>query len=567
MEFELTELRQAGIQCRVVSRNPFQVELDWPLDDNTKLKLRADYPDTYPHDRIQVQLLEGLDNVPTRHFEPLGKNICLIGRDSRQWVPSLTLYRLLRDQLKDAVRGTGVEDPQAEPAEFWWNVYERDVGSFCLIDTEWDLGANGSGTLELRYEIEAVSLARFGNANVPKFRSYVSRIFNSERELIASWSEPLGTSFSSLKKAIEIPWARIDTPLVPKRNIWELIEGLFKEHPQLNRRAQNLHTGVHAQVFAVAYPSELAHGEEGLAWTIFVPFGGKHAFGNDRNRKGTTKHFTVVPTFRAGRTDLGYRVPSTNILESTSAIVVGVGAIGSVLCTELARNRCQNLVLVDNDRVEPGNSVRWVLGAPVWGIEKTEALANFIASNYPACNTKSLALQIGRPRASDEESHLDGLLTCIDRSDLIIDASASYSVQSYLSSQARRRGKGLISVFATASVDGGAVCYFSPSGACPVCLEHHWNDGAIPRPGSEIDDDDVLVQPPGCAERTFSGASFDLSELSMQAVRLVVGLDERRASAPSIVQQLSFVNNELGILEPTWQTFTIETHPSCCKKT
>jgi hypothetical protein len=150
LRFELNALQHAGIlpapDFDALRNGHLVLTFDWPLDAATTLRLKAVYPDGFPHLRPQVFLLGGLDNPPMRHRSPIEGNLCLLGRDTRQWQPSWTLYELLSNQLADTILGTGEEDPQGEPADIWWN--ELGVkGTYCLVDSSWDLGEVSEGNL------------------------------------------------------------------------------------------------------------------------------------------------------------------------------------------------------------------------------------------------------------------------------------------------------------------------------------------------------------------------------------------------------------------------------------
>ena len=110
----------------------------------------------------------------------------------------------------------------------------------------------------------------------------------------------------------------------------------------------------------------------------------------------------------------------------------------------------------------------------------------------------------------------------------------------------RVRSLPLVVLFASPSVAGGAVSLFMPGGGCPVCLEWAWEDDpvVIAAPPGMFDEAE-LFQPPGCAERTFAGTSFDLQELSLQATRVVTGFFAGAAlQSSSAVYTLTFQDED-----------------------
>jgi hypothetical protein len=244
--------------------------------------------------------------------------------------------------------------------------------------------------------------------------------------------------------------------------------------------------------------------------------------------------------------------------------VFGIGTIGAPLAIELARNGCRTLHLVEHDLVEPGNTVRWPLGTSAWGQPKLEALRAFLSREYPATSVHNYPHFLGQAANPDagvpgDDELLEAVLPEVD---LVIDASASHGVTTLLADRCRQLGVPMISLFATPTLEGGAVVRHASSGGCPNCLLHAWHDGQIkPPPGNG--DDSGLSQPPGCAERTFVGAGYDLQELSLQAVRLAVQtLSDPEADA-SLIQTLSFVSEDGQRTPPNWRVDGLPKHPDC----
>jgi hypothetical protein len=122
------------------------LSFEWPLDDKL-IPLQAIYPDSYPFLRPHIYVTNPAF-FPKRHYSPIDGNLCLLGRDSRQWSSSWTVPELLRNQLRGAFENAADEDPQGEPAEVWWNNFGRP-GSYCLIDSSWSLLSAKSGEAEV----------------------------------------------------------------------------------------------------------------------------------------------------------------------------------------------------------------------------------------------------------------------------------------------------------------------------------------------------------------------------------------------------------------------------------
>lgn len=570
-EFELDALRRAGIHPEIddaaLANGRLVLDLSWRLDDQVTLRLRAIYPDSFPHMRPQVFLRSGLDRMPARHVAPIGGNLCLLGRDSRQWMPSWSLYKLLSEQLEAALTGAGDEDPQGEPAEYWWNSL-NNTGAFCLVDSSWSLAGAREGTLLVRYIAAGVAEESRGRetARAPVIRAYVEQVQAADGSVLHRWDAPLPADLARASLALRVPWVRIDEPLLPESDLGNQVRMLRERHPHLKKgQVKAYRQGLSMDLFAVVHPSELQFGETGLGWVFCLRCGHPQAFTGrpGRNQRPRRLNVTSLPALRAGAGDLGRRVPAVRTLADRRVLVVGTGAVGAPVAVELARNGCGALRLIEHDRVEPGNTVRWPLGASAWGRDKVDALQEFLSREYPGTAVEAWRHALGQvapePDSAGDDEVLDAAL---DGADLVIDGSASHGVTTLLADRCREAGIPLICLFATPTLEGGVVVRHAGTGGCPTCLEHAWHDGSIPPPPGRGADAD-LIQPPGCAERTFSGAGYDLQELSLQAVRLAVETLSSSGDSGSLVQTLRFLDEAGRTAPPNWRVDPLPRHPAC----
>lgn len=531
------------------------VEFDWPVGEE-KVPLRAIFPDTFPRNRPLVQLRADPATFPKRHCNPMDGTLCLLGRDSSQWPNQWTLARLLKEQLAHALHGTGDEDAQGEPAEYWWNL----VGlpdSYCLVDSGWSIGEATSGTLTLRF-------APRHRPGALAIEALVKSVRDAAGTQVCAWN---GATPANLVKASEdatIPWIYLhETPLPTPEWRRELLTlmGRLPSRPHFTELNSPMRA---AQVFAIAYPSELEHGKIGLGW-LFGLFHGNKKHLRDPNPEHLLSSAAILPTLRAGESDLGARVPAVSVLRSKRVAVIGLGAIGAPLALELARAGCCELHLLDYDIVEPGNSIRWPLGASAWGIRKAPSLTAMIEKEYPWTHVRAHSHVVGA--FGDMPDPLEGddakLKPIISQVDVVIDASASNGVLNVLGDYCRELGLPLIAAYASPPVGGGEVVRFAPASGCPTCRQFAHETGLIPHaPGfGQIVG---LQQPPGCAERTFTGASFDLQELSLQAVRLAIDtLREPLAATESLVQVLSLVDAQGQRIPPLWTQNVLPKSAQC----
>lgn len=529
------------------------VEFDWPLSGQL-IPLRVIYPDSYPRIRPNVRLRGDSSTFPRRHCSPLDGNLCLLGRDTRQWRQQWTLRDLLENQLADALNDTGDEDPQGEPAEYWWNSFARR-GSYCLVDSSWDLNGADGGTLKVRYRFHKQD-------DAPAIHGVVTEVRDGNGTVMHNWSGAIPPELDTGSKDLTIPWTYIDQTILPNHKAEQIDELMarFGRVPPWSEFSPST-TG---RLFAVLYKMETGFRQDGLGWLFPFYFGPKKSFRAAKPGKQVRPpRITIIPTYRAGDGDLGARVPAVGLLRAKKIAVVGLGAVGAPLAIELARNGCQLLHLVDHDTVEPGNAIRWPLGASAWGHGKGDSLAAFIRREYPWTTLREHDQAIGSFNHDDPAQGDDSLFDSIlPEVDLVVDATAAYGVSTILSDHCRARFIPLIALYASPPVEGGVVARFAPQSGCPTCLEFAHHAGTIAR-ARGFGEDRGLQQPPGCAERTFTGASFDLQELSLQAMRLIVEtLEHPDGAAESVVQTLSLVTDGKRA-PPAWRVDALPKAEEC----
>lgn len=535
------------------------IDLDWPMDDGSVVHLEATYPDTFPCTRPHVRLLGGKDPRPTRHVAPIDGAICLLGRASNQWHAGLTLADMLKEQLANALNDTGDQDPQGEPADYWWNgLGLKD--SYCLVDSNWTLGDASSGTLELRIATGSPTTP-LSERKVPPLEvcAAVMAVRCAQGQLLAAWEGPLPKALEAAK-TVTVPWARLPETLLPQGDTDGQLLAL-RSALHLESKPQNLGGGCAVRPFVLTHPIETGLNTCGVGWILVLEWGHPKAF-RPRDKGRQPRHTlarSIVPVMRAGSDDLGVRVPTVALLRQKRVAVFGLGAIGSPVAIELARAGCKRLHLIEHDSVEPGNTVRWPLGTSAWGRRKVLAIADFIAREYPMTTVVPHQQMIGGLNDIPDEVMLNEVLGDVD---LVIDGTVAWGVTQLLDVSCRERGIPLLQLFATPTLEGGAVVRLAGSGGCLVCLEHAWDQGEIIRPPGALQDQ-ILTQPTGCAERTFTGASYDLEEVSLQTVRLAIQTLADAGTVSSLIQTLSLVNAAGQRMPPQWREESLPRHPKC----
>lgn len=558
-ELDTLRTRATRVEHSVSLDGYWIVELDWPMDDGSVVHLQATYPDTFPSMRPHVRLVGGKEPRPLRHLNPTEGVICLLGRSSNQWHAGLTLADVLREQLSNALNDTGDQDPQGEPADFWWNAMALK-DSYCLVDSKWTLGVASSGSLDLRIALgPPAPLSPV--SPVPPFptvRAAVMAVQDAQGQPLAVWEGPLPEVLKDAR-TITVPWARSSETLLPQTDPSTQLRALRRAF-SLEGRPQSLGGGHAVRPFILVHPIEIGVNSYGLGWIMVLEVGHPKAFRpSDKGRKQRPLHQCLIPVLRAGPDDLMVRVPTASQLRGKHIAVFGLGAIGAPVALELARNGCGRLHLIEHDSVEPGNTVRWPIGVSAWGRRKALAIAGFIAGEYPGTKVIPHQQMIGAINNPPDSTLLNEVLGEVD---LVIDATVAWGVTQSLEILCRERGIPLLQLFATPTLQGGAVIRLAGSGGCLVCLEHAWDQGEIIRPPGSLEED-VLTQPVGCSERTFTGASYDLQEVSLQTVRLAVQTLTATEPISSLVQTLSLVDANGKSAPPQWREDPLPRHPKC----
>lgn len=150
---------------------------------------------------------------------PTDGHLCLLGRDTGLWSIKWTLAKLLERQLANALNGTGVEDPQGEPMEFWWHAIAPEFpgyseGSFMLIDSKWDLGDAVGGTIKA-----SCSLLKIGVKI--QFRGVVDEIRAHDQTVLQRRTFPLPPHLRTKETIRTFPWSRVDRFAPPPADGWQ----------------------------------------------------------------------------------------------------------------------------------------------------------------------------------------------------------------------------------------------------------------------------------------------------------------------------------------------------------
>lgn len=538
-----------------------QLRLTYPWKGGA-IALTARYPDLYPYFRPEVS---SDDFRLSRHQNPITGNLCLINRPTSRWFVEETLAKLLTDSLPELLRfrDTGdlaalakVEEPQGEPTSEYYN-NDSIPGSLVLFDGDWELPAD---IARGRFRAALKEVGSYQGA--PVYRGYVSEVQDEQGARLAHWDGPRPDGHH----AVEGRWLRLDRPFLGK------LEALLKSLDPADRafleNKQRWGPGRHVALAAVVFPEEIRPGTTADGWAAFE-------FVVLRKKKGDPHRSTAyafLRTERGGASDLAARMPAVRSLPGRSVLLVGTGAIGAPIALELARAGLGRLALVDGDTVGAANVRRWPLGWRAMGEQKVSALKQHLAEHYPGCHVRIESEKVGNPfRPPQARSQWDLLDDLIADADLVIDATAEMGVNHFLADRSRAAGKPFLLANATPGSWGGMVAQFRQpqDQGCWMCMRRslYGDDATILLPPADPAGE---VQPPGCAEITFTGADFDLQEVSLQAVRAAVGLLAPDYPAHTGgLQILRARGSEHAPPLPAWESHTIPRFDDCptCAKT
>jgi molybdopterin/thiamine biosynthesis adenylyltransferase/ubiquitin-protein ligase len=552
LEYELQALEAAGIKfdrdAEAFTKHKFvQLRLHYPWNGKI-LILCAVFPPLYPYFRPEVFADAG---VFPRHQNPIGGNLCLLGRRTENWNPDWTLADLLKNQFprleraaltKDQFEREALEEPIGEPMTAFYPYYANSV---VAIDSAKKVGSeHNSGGLTVLVQTDSL----------PQIRAQVV-------DVCAQHGKKLYSVDGCLSHAKEIPatWIRLpEPPLVKTAQEFEkhLIDKRFIAPAKFTHKLGNWFV----DIVGILLPEELKQGEMGEGWMFLV------RLKQERPHKIQTE---LVRAGRAGRIDFDERTPELSFLHKKRVALIGLGSVGAPIAIELARSGIGEVFLIDYDFVEPGSVVRWPLGNSAFGLQKTVAVKRFIASNYPFTKATAIEYRLGIHNMQVSSADFQNALS---QADLLIDATAELGIHQFLSDYARVNKRPFVYAYLTPGGYGGLVaCIDSAKDmGCWHCLQIALReDKSIPEPPFLENAD---VQPAGCAERTSVFAGFDATEISLETTRMAIAMlsDGAKGQYPKSkwnVAIAKFRSPEGESLPPCWNTYFLNRNPRCpvCK--
>jgi len=480
-----------------------------PLGGGTH-RLTAFYPDSYPYFPPQVQAKIG---TFSRHQNPAEGTLCLLGREGEKWrVGQDTLAGLLSSQLPQieevnspgvtAERVASMEDHAAEPLSVYLS-YEAESVVFVP-----DVVPDRSNTVG-RLELDLLDAPASPLNNSP-LRMAVRRVLDPRGlELARMEVEPPART----GKTVVGFWLRLpERPALEQGeslNHW-LLQSAEQQCPDFRKAMKGAQRGT-LLVVGFIYPDEQSWREARDDW-LFVAM----RITVSQKRSRPTQGLPVfIRTDWAGRQTLTARAPYLRPLHEKRVLVVGLGTLGSVVTTQLARAGVGQLTLVDADHLQVGNTIRWAAGWEFAGFEKSVALTLRLKRDYPYTKVAGLRCRVG----VDGNDHA-AMYEQVRDADLVIDAAASHPLSNFLADLAWEWGKPYVWLTTTPRAAGGVVGRIVPNVTrCWHCFQRAMANGVVRQPFDAGTED---VQPGGCAQPTFIGAGLDSDEIALVASRLAV---------------------------------------------
>lgn len=465
--------------------------------DGRQYDLRIVFPHLYPYFRPQV-FAAGL--ALPHHQNPFEHNLCLLGRNTECWDPSDLIADVIAGQLPKLINseeiartgGKPEEELQAEP----WTEYLAPNPEFRVAwNPEIDVPEGATGIVELTYIHGA-----------PVFRAYVSRVLNDKERALFAEKE---SAVPDARAVMRIPFLRLGT--VPPANQADVTAIAQQKLRGFNpyREIRKLTEDTRGTLLALFYPEETGPRKTGTG-LVLVLF----------KRTGNTDQVGYIKTYRASGSSLAARLGAYGSIRENRMLLVGFGSLGSAVAVGLCKLGVRELTVIDRDVLEPGNSVRHALGMQYFGMDKPAAAVEALKSAYPYTKIGTVSYRLGE-YGREANKRTTEFLAALETSSVIVDCSAERAVQQFLSDEAWRTGKQYFFAEGYPGMLGGFIGNVAPgSGPCYLCFLNALEVGAITAPSVPPN---PLVQPAGCGEPTFVGASFDADTLGAGCVRLIFG--------------------------------------------
>lgn len=548
------------------------------LPDKKSIDLVAVYPDAFPFFRPDVY---AFDIQLERHHNPVHKHLCLLPRSTSFWYPSSTLADLIKEQLSKVIIKGSITDEkiiqadeteQAEPVSEYYPVNENcpvifDTSPF---NVEFD-------------EMQGIQLLGKIRVGMPQDATFPTRL------AVLETKNPEGNELNRLPSSIESLFPKKLNGVLyqlqerppyadPSKDFEWFLNKLKGEGKKIFFPGTTVNLGNGHQlknIIGLCFPEETGPGIKGMGWLFLVVSDYRQKKVGLKGKPIFSSHqaFYYAKAARVNRDAMTLRVPKLRTLRDEIVAVFGLGSVGAPAAIELAKAGIKELRLWDYDIVDTATAVRWPFGLAVVGMYKTQVIMDFINRNYPNTNVVVENRRLGGNRIFGKglpESVLQAehevLEKFLDGVSLIYDACAELGIMHFLSYTANRLNIPYVCTYATEGAAGGSVMRVIPSQTgCWMCMRLAQDKKAIPEPPS---DPSGKLQIPGCGDISFTGAGFDLQNISLAGVRMAVSTlcREFEGAYPNLdwdIGILSLVDEEQKPIFPKWSVHKLIKYPEC----
>lgn len=512
-----------------------------------EIRLDVIYPPEFPYFRPEI-IAEG--ESFSIHQGLIDKKLCMTGSRSGEWYQFKTAAALIQERMPDLLSDNDNKiehlDDQAAPVSSFFQYTHK---SAIIVDGDWYL-PNGVFDATVK---ASVSLKDTGFDFIRGVVSEIRR--RKDRSILRRMDERQGHNILPVKLSCPIIVGQSPALLNDPKEQVQALSAIFPvaaQRPWVE--LANEYGKFSACMFGISFKEEVKPGVKGQGYQFFFII---------KTRNGEEIH--RIRAMRGGLNDIGTRVPQVRGLRHKTITLNGAGAIGSPAALEFARNGVGHLRINDPDYFDIATSPRWALGFPSTGGVKSVELLSFISVHHPRTAVSATGVCIGMADHGDSlEAYNKMMASMFGDTNIIVDMSAEIAVQNFLHDLSMEHGVPFVFASATSGAEGGLVGRFMPGSrkGCWYCMQCalHAEEGdptqKIPPP--DISDDGAAF-PAGCTHPTFSGAGFDLQEVSLQTVRMTTQalLDD---NTDSIVARLGFTGKSRI---PTWEEFEIVPRPEC----
>lgn len=248
--------------------------------------------------------------------------------------------------------------------------------------------------------------------------------------------------------------------------------------------------------------------------------------------------------------------PLASAVAGRTVVVFGVGALGGSVALLLARSGIERLILVDGDRVRPGNAVRHVADITQMGRLKTSAVYMEILFHVPN-------VRVDERRDTWDPMRLRELVSAAD---VVVDATAEQPFSLLLNEICVTNQCALVQCDTMRRAAVGRVRIIrARRDACLLCYEAHAQSPRYPvvPPGDEGEFFDE-----GCGVPTVEAPAVDVEATANWAARVVLWCLQDRLGPRNhllvVNQEVPGLTGDLAIVGTHWDVFAPVTGCECC---